>query len=119
MTRTTRTMLSTIAISVSLALSSITAQAALPLSVNGQEMPSLAPILEGVTPAVVNISVSGKKITRQAIPEQFRFFFGPNLPADQVQEQPFKRWAPGSSSMLTKAMSSPIFTSSRMPMKSR
>ena len=55
MTQTTRTMLSTIAISVSLALSSITAQAALPLSVNGQEMPSLAPILEGVTPAVVNI----------------------------------------------------------------
>ena len=78
MTRTSRIMLSTIAISMSLALSTATVQAALPIDVNGQEMPSLAPILEGVTPAVVNISVSGKKVTRQAIPEQFRFFFGPN-----------------------------------------
>ena len=95
MTRTSRIMLSTIAIGISLALNSATVQAALPLDVNGQEMPSLAPILEGVTPAVVNISVSGKKITRQAIPEQFRFFFGPNLPPDQVQEQPFQALGSG------------------------
>lgn len=95
MTRTSRIMLSTIAISMSLALSSATVQAALPIDVNGQEMPSLAPILEGVTPAVVNISVSGKKVTRQAIPEQFRFFFGPNLPPDQVQEQPFQALGSG------------------------
>ena len=95
MTRTSRIMLSTIAISMSLALSTATVQAALPIDVNGQEMPSLAPILEGVTPAVVNISVSGKKVTRQAIPEQFRFFFGPNLPPDQVQEQPFQALGSG------------------------
>ena len=95
MTRTSRIMLSTIAIGISLALNSATVQAALPLDVNGQEMPSLAPILEGVTPAVVNISVSGKKVTRQAIPEQFRFFFGPNLPPDQVQEQPFQALGSG------------------------
>ena len=95
MTRTSRIMLSTIALSMSLALSSAAVQAALPIDVNGQEMPSLAPILEGVTPAVVNISVSGKKVTRQAIPEQFRFFFGPNLPPDQVQEQPFQALGSG------------------------
>ena len=47
-------------------------------------MPSLAPVLEQVTPAVVNISVSGKKITRQRLPEQFKFFFGPNMPDEQA-----------------------------------
>ena len=95
MTRSTRLMLSAIAISVGLSFGSTTAQAALPLVMNGQEMPTLAPVLEGVTPAVVNISVSGKKVTKQAIPEQFRFFFGPNLPPDQIQEQPFQALGSG------------------------
>ena len=62
---------------------------------NNQEMPSLAPVLEQVTPAVVNISVSGKKITRQRLPEQFRFFFGPNMPDEQVSEQPFQALGSG------------------------
>jgi len=88
-------MLSAIAISVGLSFGSTTAQAALPLVMNGQEMPTLAPVLEGVTPAVVNISVSGKKVTKQAIPEQFRFFFGPDLPPDQIQEQPFQALGSG------------------------
>ena len=95
MTRSTRLMLSVIAISVGLSFGSATAQAALPLVMNGQEMPTLAPVLEGVTPAVVNISVSGKKVTKQAIPEQFRFFFGPDLPPDQIQEQPFQALGSG------------------------
>ena len=95
MTRSTRLMLSVIAISVGLSFGSTTAQAALPLVMNGPEMPTLAPVLEGVTPAVVNISVSGKKVTKQAIPEQFRFFFGPDLPPDQIQEQPFQALGSG------------------------
>jgi len=95
MTRSTRLMLSAIAISVGLSFGSTTAQAALPLVMNGPEMPTLAPVLEGVTPAVVNISVSGKKVTKQAIPEQFRFFFGPDLPPDQIQEQPFQALGSG------------------------
>ena len=95
MTRSTRLMLSAIAISVGLSFGSTPAQAALPLVMNGQEMPTLAPVLEGVTPAVVNISVSGKKVTKQAIPEQFRFFFGPDLPPDQIQEQPFQALGSG------------------------
>lgn len=36
------------------------AQAALPVSVGGQELPSLAPMLERVLPAVVNISTEGR-----------------------------------------------------------
>lgn len=91
----TRHLLSTLALSLSMALSVAPAQAALPLSVNGQDMPSLAPVVEQVTPAVVNILVSGKKITRQEIPEQFRFFFGPDMPDAQVQEQPFQALGSG------------------------
>jgi serine protease DegQ len=88
-------MLSVLALSLSMALSVLPAQAALPLSVDGQDMPSLAPVVEQVTPAVVNILVSGKKVTRQEIPEQFRFFFGPDMPDAQVQEQPFQALGSG------------------------
>ena len=91
----TRHMLSAVALSLSMALSALPAQAALPLSINGQEMPSLAPVVEQVTPAVVTILVSGKKVTRQEIPEQFRFFFGPDAPDSQVQEQPFQALGSG------------------------
>lgn len=53
-------------------------------------VPTLAPMLENVTPAVVNISVQGKRVTRQRLPEAFRFFFGPNSPREEVREQPFQ-----------------------------
>ncbi|QLB40204.1 Do family serine endopeptidase [Mannheimia pernigra] len=58
------------------------AQATLPIQVNGQALPSLAPMLEKVRPAVVSIAVEGKtqedsRYTRE-IPPEFEFFFGPN-----------------------------------------
>ena len=95
MTRRSRLMLNGIALGMGICLSSLPVQAALPLAIDSQQMPSLAPILETVTPAVVNISVSGKKVTRQAIPEPFRFFFGPNMPDEQLQEQPFQALGSG------------------------
>lgn len=90
MTRSTRLMLSAIAISVGLSFGS--RQAALPLVMNGQEMPTLAPVLEGVTPAVVNISVSGKKVTKQADIWSNSAFF--RLTCLRIrQEQPFRHSA--------------------------
>ena len=57
------------------------------LSAGGSgELPSLAPLLEKVVPAVVNISVNGKKSLRNdmmEIPEQFRFFF-PEMPRERA-----------------------------------
>lgn len=41
---------------------------------NDDEQPTLAPMLEEVTPAVVNISVKGKREVRQRLPEALRFF---------------------------------------------
>lgn len=57
--RTRRRMhaaLSAAACALVLALAPLSADAALPLAVDGQPLPSLAPMLERVTPAVVNIS---------------------------------------------------------------
>lgn len=47
-------------------------------------------MLDKVTPAVVSISVEGTQVSRQHIPEQFRFFFGPDFPTEQLQERPFR-----------------------------
>lgn len=49
--------------------------------------PTLAPMLEQATPAVVNISVEGVRVTRQRIPDAFRHFFGQQ---EQTREQPFQ-----------------------------
>jgi Do/DeqQ family serine protease len=83
------TMFTALALSTAIGFTSLPATAALPIAVAGQNLPSLAPILEKVTPAVVNISVSGTKVSQQRIPEEFRFFFGPDGPSPR-QEQPFR-----------------------------
>ncbi|MEL6868810.1 MAG: Do family serine endopeptidase [Pseudomonadota bacterium] len=57
------------------------ARAALPAAVNGQQLPTLAPLVKEVSPAVVNIQVRGKAPTRSTRRDPFREFFGmPNLP---------------------------------------
>ncbi len=67
-----------------------TTQAALPFfSDKKAEVPSLAPMLEEATPAVVSIAVEGTQTSRQRMPEMFRYFFGAP-PQEQVQERPFK-----------------------------
>ena len=86
-------LLSAVALSLSMALMPH-AQAALPPGA-GSEISSLAPVVEKVTPGVVNISVSGKKVSQQAIPEPFRFFFGPEHPGAHVQERPFQALGSG------------------------
>ncbi|MGD8109837.1 Do family serine endopeptidase [Vibrio sp. TRT 17S01] len=82
--------LTVLSLSLSSIITPIPASAALPLAVNGEQLPSLAPMLERVTPAVVSIAVEGTQVSKQRIPEQFRFFFGPEFPAEQIQERPFR-----------------------------
>ncbi len=83
-------VLTALSLSLSSALAPLPATAALPFSVSGQELPSLAPMLERVTPAVVSIAVEGKQVERSRIPDQFQFFFGPDFPTEQVRERPFR-----------------------------
>ncbi|MEZ9832557.1 Do family serine endopeptidase [Vibrio breoganii] len=83
-------VLSVVALSLGSIIAPLHASAALPVQVEGNELPSLAPMLERVSPAVVSIAVEGTQVSTQRIPESFRFFFGDEFPADQVQERPFR-----------------------------
>lgn len=82
--------LSVVALSLGSIIAPLHAGAALPVQVEGNELPSLAPMLERVSPAVVSIAVEGTQVSTQRLPESFRFFFGDEFPADQVQERPFR-----------------------------
>ena len=53
-------------------------------------MPSLAPMLEKSTPAVVSIAVKGTHKIKQRVPDIFRFFSRPNQNPNQVQHRPFR-----------------------------
>ncbi len=76
--------------SSALALSSAPALANWPTQVDGQVMPSLAPMLEHTTPAVVSISVIGThKVPQSNVPDAFKFFFG-NKGQGPSQQRPFK-----------------------------
>lgn len=67
----------------------LTSNAALPFfSGDKNDVPTLAPMLDKVTPAIVSISVEGTQISRQRVPEMFKHFFGGS--DEQVQERPFK-----------------------------
>lgn len=61
-----------------------------PSSVDDKEMPSLAPMLEKSTPAVVSIAVKGTHEVKQNIPDIFRFFGNPNQNRNQAQQRPFR-----------------------------
>jgi len=77
-------------LSSTMTLTSLPASAALPDNVAGQVMPSLAPMLEHTTPAVVSIAVKGThKVKQQNVPESFKFFFG-NKGQNQAQQRPFR-----------------------------
>ena len=66
---------------------SASVNAALPQELDGKELPSLAPMLENVTPAVVNIATEGRVRQRQSplfSDPFFRRFF-------QIPDQPIER----------------------------
>jgi Do/DeqQ family serine protease len=63
--------------------------AGLPPAVDGQPLPSLAPMLQHVTPAVVNISTKTRVAVRDAYFDDpiFRQFFGlPGVPRERVEQ---------------------------------
>ena len=78
-------VLSSIALGLSVLTAPMMSVAETPTEISaGQVMPSLAPMLEKVLPSVVSISVEGKQKSNAAqmdddIPEEFKFFFGPDM----------------------------------------
>ncbi|WP_336795103.1 serine endoprotease DegQ [Erwinia aphidicola] len=71
-------LLSALALSVGVNMATVPAAvAALPGQIQGQQLPSLAPMLEKVLPAVVSVHVEGtEKESQQQIPDQLKRFFG-------------------------------------------
>ena len=71
---------------IGILLSAQNAIAALPGMVDGQEVPSLAPLVREASPAVVNIATKGTVAAmRNPFPEEFQRFFGG--PPQQRQQQ--------------------------------
>ena len=71
-------LLSALALSVGLSLTtSWSMAAALPAQVPGEAViPSLAPMLEKVLPAVVSVKVEGTAAQSQRVPEELKKYFG-------------------------------------------
>ncbi|RTR26190.1 Do family serine endopeptidase DegQ [Shewanella atlantica] len=88
--KTKFSLLSAAILTASLTMMPAISQAAIPMAVDGQSVPSLAPMLERTTPAVVAVAVTGTHVSKQKIPDAFRYFFGPNAPQERVQERPFR-----------------------------
>ena len=88
--KTKLSVLSAAMLAATLTIMPAISQAAIPQSVEGQPIPSLAPMLERTTPAVVSVAVTGTHVSKQRVPDVFRYFFGPNAPQEQVQERPFR-----------------------------
>ncbi|WP_416260989.1 serine endoprotease DegQ [Gibbsiella quercinecans] len=84
-------ILSTLAMAIGLSAAAVpAANATLPVAVQGQQMPSLAPMLEKVLPAVVSVHVEGTQVQSQQVPEEFKRFFGPNFPTQRQNARPFE-----------------------------
>lgn len=72
-----------------LSLAPAGAAAALPASVDGQDVPSLAPILEEVMPSVVNVNTQTRvKVRSPFMDDPFfrRFFNMPNVPRERIEQ---------------------------------
>jgi len=88
-------LLSALALSISMG-SAPAAQATLPAQIQGQPLPSLAPMLEKVLPAVVSVHVAGTQPTKtQEVPEQLKRFFGQEGQDGEDSTQPFEGLASG------------------------
>ena len=84
-------LFSVLAVSLGLTFASAPmASAALPMAVQGQPLPSLAPMLEKVLPAVVGVQVSGTQPPSTDVPPEFKFFFGQQDPEPNQGAQPFE-----------------------------
>lgn len=87
-------ILSALAMSISLAFASLpAANAAMPAAVAGESLPSLAPMLEKVLPAVVSVQVEGTARQSQRVPEELKKYFGDESPDQQAQ--PFEGMGSG------------------------
>ncbi len=68
---------------VILVITSFNSIAALPNNINGKALPTLAPLIKKVSPAVVDISVFGKSTATPGVPNDLLEFLQPQRPPQQ------------------------------------
>ncbi|WP_395479694.1 Do family serine endopeptidase [Candidatus Curculioniphilus buchneri] len=75
-------LFSVLILSIELSLLPIsTLQATIPIEDKTEIIPSLAPMLDRVLPAVVSVYVEGTQpVRRPRLPKEFKYFFGPDIP---------------------------------------
>lgn len=75
-------LFSILVLSIELSLISFSMpQVALPAELTRQSMPSLAPMLTKVLPAVASVHVEGSQLVRRpTLPKEFKYFFDPDIP---------------------------------------
>ncbi|MFZ1390136.1 MAG: DegQ family serine endoprotease [Dokdonella sp.] len=86
---TFRSFLIALGFSIAGLFTAVSVQAGLPPAVDGQPLPSLAPMIDRVTPAVVNINTRTRVQVRDPFfddPVFRRFFNMPNQPRERVQQ---------------------------------
>ena len=86
---TFRSFLIALGFSIAGLFTALSVQAGLPPAVDGQPLPSLAPMIDRVTPAVVNINTRTRVQVRDPFfddPVFRRFFNMPNQPRERVQQ---------------------------------
>lgn len=83
---------SVLALSLGLSFSPFSApRAVLPAEMSEQFMPSLAPMLIKVLPAVVSVYVEGfQPVRRFTLPKEFKYFFGPDIPGSNGGTRSFE-----------------------------
>ncbi|XOD70130.1 MAG: serine endoprotease DegQ [Sodalis sp. (in: enterobacteria)] len=83
---------STLSLSIALILLPfLLSHAALPIKIQEQSVPTLAPMLSKVLPAVVSVHVEGSKAIRHPmLPKEFRYFFGPDGPGNNSGMRQFE-----------------------------
>ncbi|AEI74833.1 putative serine protease Do [Candidatus Moranella endobia PCIT] len=66
-------------------------RAAVPVARARPSIPSLAPMLAKVLPAVVSVHVEGsQQVRRPMLPKEFKYFFGPDIPGGNSGTRPFE-----------------------------
>lgn len=88
-----KSLLASLVLSTSLFSFSLPSHAALPFLGGEHDVPTLAPMLEQVRPAVVSIMIEGKKEGRENqlnLPEEFEYFFGPDMFGGRGESRQFR-----------------------------
>ena len=114
--KNTSFLLSALALIVGVNMATVPAAvAALPTQIQGQPLPSLAPMLEKVLPAVVSVHVEGTdKESQQQVPEPLKRFFGQQGQESAPDDEPSQEFEGLASGVIIDAAKGYVLTNNHV-----